>query len=82
MPTTARIKSNKTEPGDIGNYSGTIHMLDYMTQKSITLNCIIHVKSCKPQGHTALLIEISPKPPSLTTWTEMHRITDRFKYYN
>ncbi|MEJ7685279.1 MAG: hypothetical protein WKG06_47025 [Segetibacter sp.] len=44
IPTKTSFKRIKTINNDLQTYSGTIEMLDYMEQKPITLNCIVHVK--------------------------------------
>ena len=45
IPTEVLIKQNKTIPDGIENYSGTITMLDYMSQFPITVNCLIHIRN-------------------------------------
>lgn len=82
VPTRSLIKKIKTEPGDTGTYSGTISMLDYMSQKPITLNCLVHVKSCAAQNRTPVFIEISPQPFSHSIWTSFKRINDSFNCSN
>jgi hypothetical protein len=72
--TKVTIKKLKTDDKYLGNYSGTIHMLDYMAQKLIILNCLVQVKSCKSENHTMVFFELSPKPYSHPVWNEMERI--------
>ena len=62
IPVKAEIKKIKTYTGDVKTFSGTIHMLDYMAQTPIVLNCIVHIKSCPGKNKTFIFNEISPKP--------------------
>jgi len=45
LPIKPSIKKVKTDKEDLETFTGTIDMLDYMEQKPITLNCIVHLKS-------------------------------------
>ena len=53
-------------------------MFDYHTQQPMTLNCLIHVKECKDQKHTAVYFEVSPKPFTHPVWKKMNQIGDSF----
>lgn len=64
----------KTGKGDLETFQGTIYMLDYMEQKPITLNCIVHLKTCKEQNKTYLFHEISPKPFDETVWKSLNQL--------
>jgi hypothetical protein len=78
VPTEVMIKKIKTATGDIETYSGNIQMLDYMTQHRIVLNTFIHVKDCG-QKHTAVFVEISPKPFSHAIWQQFYKIAEGFQ---
>ena len=78
VPTNIIIKKVKAALNDIETYNGTIGMLDYIAQRPITLNCLVHVKSCKTQNRTAVLFEISPKPFGHSVWNEFHNIEEAF----
>jgi len=43
FPVTATIKSRTTEKGDLKTFEGSVNMLDYMSQKPIRLNFVIHI---------------------------------------
>lgn len=73
------IKKVKTNTGDLKTYRGTIYMLDYMEQKPITLNCIIHIKSCYGQNKTFIFYEISPKPYSAKVWQRLNQLWAEFR---
>ena len=56
IATKATIRKTKTYSGDINTFSGSINMLDYMTQKPITFSCLIHHKTCAGQAQDAYLL--------------------------
>lgn len=74
IATKTSIKKVKTDKGDVKTYSGTIYMLDYMEQKPITLNCIVHLKSCSEQSKTFIFYEISPKPFTDNIWQSLKQL--------
>lgn len=74
VPTTANIKKIKTGIADIETFGGEITMLDYMTQKPMLLNVVIHVKQCSYKGRSAVFVEVSPKPLSHPVWQQMDSI--------
>jgi hypothetical protein len=53
---------------DMETFSGTVHMLDYMLQEPIMLNCIIHVRTCPSQKDLYVFHELSPKPVTDPVW--------------
>ncbi len=73
-----KIKKVKTEKGDLKTFRGTVYMLDYMGKKPITLNCIVHLKSCAGQNKTFIFYEISPKPYSDKVWQGLHQLWSGF----
>lgn len=68
------FKKVETDKGDLETFRGTIYMLDYMEQKPITLNCIVHLKTCKEQNKTYLFHEISPKPFDEAVWKSLNQL--------
>ena len=72
------IKKVKTDKGDLKTFRGTIYMLDYMEQKPITLNCIVHLKSCLGQNKTFIFNEISPKPYNDNIWQSLNQLWTDF----
>jgi hypothetical protein len=74
VPVKAEIRKVKTSKGDLRTFRGTVTMLDYMQQKPITLNCIVHLKSCSGQDKTYLFYEISPKPFSDIIWQSLDEL--------
>jgi hypothetical protein len=79
VPTNATVKKIKTAANDIETYSGAIHMLDYMTQRPIVLNTLIHIRNCGLQKHTAVFVEISPKPFVHPIWQQFKNIVTGFQ---
>jgi hypothetical protein len=78
VPTNVIIKKVKTASNDMETYSGTINMLDYIAQRPIALNCLVHIKSCKTQNRTGVLFEISPKSFGHSIWKEFDNIEATF----
>jgi hypothetical protein len=63
------MQSTTVTEGDLETYSGTIDMLDYMTQKPMTLNVVVHVKQCTSEADkTFMFYELSPKPLTDDVW--------------
>jgi len=79
IPVVTTFKETLTTKGDLKTYTGTIEMLDYMTQKSITLNCIVHLKPCPEEKRTLLFYELSPKPLSHDVWSSLNQLWLDFK---
>ena len=65
---------------DIKTFNGTIDMLDYMKQKQIALNCIIHIRPYKEKGKTIIFYEISPKSFSDSVWLPLNQLWKDFDY--
>jgi len=72
IPVKASFKKVRKTKGDVEAYSGTIHMLDYMQQKPITLNCKVHLKYCGSK--TLAFFELSPQSGSHGIWTSLHKL--------
>jgi len=79
IPVVTSFKETETDKGDIKTYSGIIEMLDYMQQKPITLNCIVHLKSCQEENKTILFYELSPKPFTHNNWITLNQLWLEFK---
>jgi len=74
IPVKAAFKQVKTYTGDLKTFNGTIHMLDYMAQIPIVLNCIVHIKSCPGKNNTFIFNEISPKPYTANVWQSLNQL--------
>jgi hypothetical protein len=78
VPQTS-FKEIETGSGDEKTFSGTVHMLDYMQQKPITLNGMIHLKACPSiKDKTFLLYEISPQPLTDNIWQQLDNLNTGF----
>jgi hypothetical protein len=77
-PVQVTIKKISAEPDDRETYTGTIAMFDYMGKKPMTLNYFVHVKPCIAGGHTALFLEISPKPFDHPIWGKLKEPKQKF----
>lgn len=78
FPVKTSVKEVKAQSGDLKTFRGSINMLDYMEQKPITLNCVVHLKSCVNQSKGYIFYEISPKPSSDKIWTSLDLIGNSF----
>ncbi len=78
VPTTASVKKIKTDPGDLETYSGKVSTLDYIAQKPIILNVVIHKKICVNQNHVALFFEVSPAPAVNNIWQDLNNLWSTF----
>jgi hypothetical protein len=78
FPVKTLVKEEKTRPGDLKTFRGTISMLDYMEQKPIVLNCIVHVKSCDGQSKGFIFHEISPRPATDAVWEKLELLWKNF----
>jgi hypothetical protein len=79
--TATAFEKIPTATGDIATFKGTIRMLDYMQQEPITLNGMVHLKSCPGQTDAYLFHEISPKPFIDTVWKSLDKIWAGFECY-
>ena len=79
FPVTSSIKARSTEKGDRKTFEGSVHMLDYMSLQPITLNFIIHVRSCIGKDKTYVFHEISPQPSTDDVWKKLHQLWVNFK---
>jgi hypothetical protein len=79
VPVNVKIKMTKQAGGDLETYAGTIDMLDYMEQKPMTLNCVVHIRSCANQSKTFMFYEISPRPLSDSIWKDLQKIWAGFE---
>lgn len=78
VPTEVVIKKAKPLGDDKETFSGTIRMLDYMAQRPMVLNCVIHVKEARTAGKSAIFIEVSPQTINHPVWKEMDKIAAGF----
>ena len=78
FPAKVVVTKINTAAGDAGTFSGTVKMLDYMEQKPIVNNCIIHLKYCTGQDKTFLFYEISPQPATHPVWQSLNKLWTDF----
>lgn len=79
IPVKVSVNLKKTMHGDHKTFGGTVKMNDYMTQKPISLNLIIHIKSCEGQNKTFVFFELSPKPLTYNVWKNLNQLWLDFK---
>jgi len=73
------FKKAPTAKGDLETYTGTIEMMYYLQRKPITLNCIVHLASCKEANKSILFYELSPKPFTHSNWVNLNQLWLDFK---
>ena len=74
QPVVTAFQTIATTSGDLATYSGTIHMVDYLQQKPITLNCIVHYRLCTETNKTIVFYELSPQPFTHSNWKSLNQI--------
>jgi len=79
IPVTTSFKKATTDKGDLETYTGKIEMIDYMQRKPITLNCIVHLKTCTEEKKNILFYELSPKPFTHNNWLNLNQLWFDFK---
>jgi hypothetical protein len=79
VPTTVTVKKITTGIGDVQTFQGQTHMLDYMTQKPIILNLVIHEKNCPKDNHKAVFVEVSPKQFTHAVWNDLEKLGLTFR---
>jgi len=79
FPVTSSIKSRTAEKKDLKTFEGSVTMLDYMSKQPVTLNVVIHVRSCAGKDKTFVFHEISPMPYSDDIWKRLHQLWVNFK---
>lgn len=79
IPVVTSFAEVKTESGDLKTYVGTIHMLDYMSQKPILLNAKVHHKLCNGANKTFMFYELSPQPMTHKVWESLDLLWKEFR---
>lgn len=77
--TKTAFKQVANQKGDIKTFNGTVYMLDYLSKKPITLNCIVHLKTCEGQDKTFVFYQLSPKDYSDKVWQSLDGLWSGFK---
>jgi len=78
LPVKTWITELPNEKGDLKTYYGAIAMLDYKQQKPISLNCVVHVRSCPGQNKTIIYFEMSPKFLDDPIWKGLDQLWSDF----
>jgi hypothetical protein len=74
VPVRTSFRIVTTYSGDKTTFSGTVYMLDYLTQTPMTLNVIVHWKYLRAPDHTAVFFEVSPKPLDHHIWQQLNEL--------
>jgi len=78
LPVKTWITELARENDDEKTYYGAIAMLDFMVQKPISLNCVVHVKTSLEQHKTFLFFEVSPQPLQDKVWKSLDQLWQDF----
>ena len=78
FPVNTSVKEVTRESSDFKTFRGSIQMLDYMEQKPITLNCVVHVRTCTGRRNGLIFFEISPKTSNDKIWTSLDLVWKSF----
>lgn len=82
IPVDVAVKKIKPHTGDLETYSGTVSMLDYMTEQPIVLNITVHVSACTEEKRTAIFVMVSPKKSGTGAWIEFDKTWNSFQCTN
>ncbi len=74
MPVTTAFKKVPADKGDIGTYTGTINMRDFIQRNAIKLYCKVHIRACTDEQKTVLFYELSPKPFAHPNWKGLDQL--------
>jgi hypothetical protein len=79
IPVKASIDKKSSDKGDLKTFQGIVSMIDFLTREPITLNLLIHIKSCAGQNKTFVFHQLSPKPYEDPVWKDLHQLWTNFK---
>jgi hypothetical protein len=79
VPVKVSIEKRVSDKGDLKTFQGTVNMVDFMTQKPIMINLVVHIKSCEGQNKTFVFYEVSPKPYTDNVWNSLNQLWINFK---
>ncbi|MEY2900933.1 MAG: hypothetical protein RLY89_39 [Bacteroidota bacterium] len=73
------FKQVATQQGDVKTFNGSIYMLDYMSNKPISLYCKVHLRSCEGQNKTFIFYQLSPKDYTDKVWLSLDGLWTGFR---
>ena len=79
FPVTSSVKARATEKEDLKTFESSVTMLDYLSKQPITLNVVIHIKTCTGKDKTFVFHEVSPMPYADEVWKRLHQLWVNFK---
>jgi hypothetical protein len=79
VPIQVMVNASPVSGSDLQSFEGSVYMLDYMSQKPITLHLHVHVMKCGEQSRTVIFTEISPQPFNHRVWSQLDEIWSGFK---
>jgi hypothetical protein len=66
-------------PKQSADFVGTVSMLDYLSQRPITLNVTVQTRTCADQKKKAVFFSISPQPFNHQLWKDFEGIWKGFQ---
>lgn len=79
IPVTTSFREVKKDKDDLRTFTGSVKMLDYMSQQPIVLNAKVHLRSCPGENKTFVFYELSPQPSSQGVWKSLGQLWVDFK---
>jgi hypothetical protein len=73
------FQKGKKQKGDLETFFGSVYMLDYKSNKPISLYVKVHHKSCRGQNKTFLFFEVSPKHYTSPIWDSLDGLWREFR---
>ncbi|MBP7808038.1 MAG: hypothetical protein KA163_01980 [Bacteroidia bacterium] len=79
IPVVVKNKVEKTFSDYEACFEGTVYMLDYMSQKPMTLNYKIRLTTCKGEDKTFVFFKLSPQLYTHEVWKSLDKACNDFK---
>ncbi|MBK7668390.1 MAG: hypothetical protein IPJ32_14260 [Sphingobacteriaceae bacterium] len=79
IPVVVKNKVEKTFSTYEACFEGTVYMLDYMSQKPMTLNYKIRLTTCPGEEKTFVFFRLSPQPYAHQVWKGLDKVCNDFK---
>lgn len=79
IPVVVKNKSEKNCEDGGSYFEGTLVMLDYMSQKPLTLNYKVSVRTCLEEDKTTVFFRLSPQPLLHYVWKALDKVSYDFK---
>jgi hypothetical protein len=75
----AKFRQAESATGDEVLFTGSVTLIDYMTRKPITLNCLVRSIACMETDKEIMFFELSPQPFKHKIWQSLDQIWSGFR---